>query len=125
MNESTGFDWGGLLDAASGAAKNALGLFGQYNQMQAQTTQLDAQTKIAMLNANTQATVAQIQANSAIRNAQLQNGLYGYLGGANSYDPNMTTSLGNMQSVLGRGTNMMTWLALAGVVLAVMQYAKK
>lgn len=82
-----------------------------------------AQINAAATNAQTQAQLQAMQSNYQLKLAQ------GQLNNASLYANNgLDMQLGNMNTILGRSagtSSLMTWLAVAGVVLAVMQYVKK
>lgn len=115
--------WGGVKDGV----KELGGIWKDYRQEQIQETQFQTQNSLAILNANTQMSVAQIQAAAAIRQAENGGGVLSGLGfsGFNSQDPNLSTTMQNMQTVSNKSNNLMTYLTLFGIGLAVLQYMRK
>lgn len=91
-----------------------------YLAFQQQSNALD----LARVQSDTQAKIATLQAQAQLANAQRQ-----ALNTANGYGyPNLDQSLANMGTILsnqGGASNLMLWLTVAGVAIAVLQFMKK
>lgn len=91
-----------------------------YLTIQQQSNALD----LARVQSDTGAKIATLQAQAQLANAQRQ-----ALNTANGYGyPNLDQSLANMGTILsnqGGTSNLMLWLTVAGVAIAVLQFMKK
>lgn len=106
-----------LVKAGAGflgeTAKTYLTIQQQGNALDLSRVQSDTQMQIAKLQ-------AQAQLASAQRGAMLTANGYGY--------PNLDQSLANLGTIIGNGNGsnqIMLWLTVAGLVIAVLQFKKK
>lgn len=135
-----------LTTGLSDAVTTATNLFGaaagvvssidnyKYTQSQRQLDLLKQSSAIDLQRTYTQAQVdiSKAQAQAAVRRAQ-ENASIGEFDSVNGYASNLgqdfSAILGNINSRIagngnGSGSNLMLWLTVAGVGIAVMQYAK-
>ena len=116
----------GLTDVSSAiksVATDTLSIYGDYNKTQNQIALMDAQRQIALANlgaattqAQSQASIEQLRAQYAIRAAQA--------GNFSTADV-LNSNIAGMVSRAGGSNQLMLWLAIAGLGVAVLQYLRK